>query len=137
MGACAQVGELALLVEADDGVFGQVVDELYLVRLVLHQLQRFRTGQLEPFQLQLFLADLPHLRFDLGQDLRREGSGGVDVIVKAVVNGGADGQLHIGIETLDRLGENVGTGVPVSLAILFVFKGVLIVSHDTFPPYIS
>ena len=109
------------------GVLGQVVDQLHLVGLVLllHELDGLFPGQLEALQLQLLLADLAHLGLDLLQDLRGEGEGGVHVVVEAVVDGGADGQLYIGIEMLDRLGEDVGTGVPVSLAILFVFKGVL------------
>ena len=32
---CTEVGELTLLVEADDGIFRKILNELYLVRLVL------------------------------------------------------------------------------------------------------
>ena len=80
----AEVGELALLVEADDGILGQVVDELHLVGLLplLHELQCLLTGQLEALQLQLLLADLPHLRLDLGQILLCEGKGCVQIVVK-------------------------------------------------------
>ena len=66
----AEVGELALLVEADDGVLGQVVDELDLERLVLllHELDGFRARQLKALELELFLADLAHFGLDLQPD---------------------------------------------------------------------
>ena len=120
MGAGAQVGELALLIEGDVGVLGEIVDELYLIRLalLLHELDGLRPGQLEPLQGQLFLADLAHLGLDLLHDLRGEGEGGVQIVVEALFNGGADGQLHLGIETFDCLRQDVGAGVPVSLAVL-------------------
>ena len=56
----AEVGELALLVEADDGVLGQVVDELDLERLVLllHELDGFLARQLKALELELSLQIL-------------------------------------------------------------------------------
>ena len=74
MGAGAEIRELALLVEGDMGVCGQVVDKLHLVGLclLLHELQSLLPGQLEPLQLQLLLADLPHLRLDLLQMLHHQ-----------------------------------------------------------------
>ena len=51
MRASAQVGEVALLVEADDSVLGQVIDELYLIGLLLffHKFNSFSAGQLKAF----------------------------------------------------------------------------------------
>ena len=131
MGTGAQVGELALLVEGDVGVLGQVVDELHLegLALLLHELQGLSTGQLEPLQLQLLFTNLPHLRLDLLQVLGGEGEGGVHVVVPALVDGGADGQLHLGPQALHRLGHDVGAGVPVGLAVLGIFKGKFVVFH--------
>jgi len=131
VGAGAQVGELALLIEGDVGVGGQVVDELHLVGLLLllHELQGLFPGQLEPLQFQLFLADLPHLRLDLLQMLRGEGEGSVQVVVPALVDGGADGQLHLRPQALHGLGHHVGAGVPVGLAVLRIVKGKLVVLH--------
>ena len=128
MGAGAQVHELALAVEADDGVLRQVVDELHLVGLLLllHVADGLLPRQLEALQLQLLLADLPHLRLDLLHDLLGEGERGVQVIVKAVVDAGADGQLDLGIQAFDGLGQHMGAGVPVGAAVLLIFKGVQI-----------
>ena len=63
MRACAEVGELALRVERDVRIFGQIVDQLDLIRLVLflHIFDGFLTRQLKALELQLFLADLAHL----------------------------------------------------------------------------
>ena len=128
VGTGTQVGELALLVEGDVGVLRQVVDELYLVglTLLLHKLDGLLTGQLKALQLQLLLTDLAHLRLDLLHDLGGEGEGGVHIVVEALVNGGADGQLHLGVQALDGLGQDVRTGVPIGLAVLRIFKGKLV-----------
>ena len=128
----AEVGELALLVEADDGVLGQVVDELDLERLVLllHELDGFLARQLKALELELFLADLAHLRLDLLQILRRKGEGSEQIVVEAVLDAGADGELHLGPQALDRLRQHMGAGVPIGLAVLGIFKGVLVFFVD-------
>ena len=135
MGTGAQVGELPLLVEGDHLPLGQVVDQLYLegLALLLHKLERLGAGQLKPLKLQLLLADFSHLRLDLLQMFGSKGEGGVHIVVPALVNGGADGQLHFGPQALDRLGHDVGAGVPIGLAVGFVLKGILVVffRHDS------
>ena len=134
--AGAQVGELALGVEGDDGIGGQIFDELHLVGLVLlaHIGDGLFPGLLAADDGQPLLADLLHLALDLGQMLRGEGEGRVKVIVPALVNGGADGQLHLRPQALDGLRHDVGAGVPVGLAILRIFKGEL-VFHNKIPPF--
>ena len=136
MGACAQVGEIALRIEGNDRVLGQVVDQLHLVGLVflLHVGNGLGTGLLAADDGQTLLADLLHLRLDLGKMLGSEGEGRVKVIVPALVNGGADGQLHLRPQALDGLRHDVGAGVPVGLAILRIFKGEL-VFHNKIPPF--
>ena len=110
-------------------VLRQILDELHLVglALLLHELQGLFPGQLEALQLQLLLADLPHLPLDLLHDLRGKGEGGVHIVVKALVDGGADGQLHLGVQALDGLGQDVGAGMPIGLAVGLVLKRILIV----------
>ena len=122
----AEVGELALGVEGDDRVLRQVVDELHLVGLALglHVGDGLGSGLLGALQVQALLADLLHLGLDLLQVLVGEGEGGVKVVVPAQVDGGADGQLHLGPQTLDGLRHDVGAGVPIGLAVGFVFEGV-------------
>ena len=129
MGAGAQVGKFALLVEGDGGVFGQILDQLNLEGLALffHKLQRLGPGQFIALQLQLFLADLFHFSFDLLQVLGGKGKGGVHVVVPALGDGGADGQLHFGPQALDSLGHHMGAGVPIGFAVSFVLKSILVV----------
>ena len=132
VGTGAEVRKLALLVEGNDGVLRKVVDKLHLVglALLLHKLHCLLAGQLKALQLQLFLADLPHLCFQLLQLLLREGLGGVKVVVKAVVNAGADGQLHLRVQALHGLGQNVGAGMPIGFPILGIVKGIqVLVTH--------
>ena len=127
--AGAEVGELALGVEGDVRVGGQVVDELDLVRLVLflHVFDSFLARQLKALELQLFLADLAHFGLDGIEMLLGKVERGVKVVVEAVVDRRADGELDLRIQALDGLRHHVGTGVPVRLAILRVFECEFIV----------
>ena len=127
MGAGAQIGEIALLVEADDCVFRQIVDELNLIGLVLffHEFDSFSAGQLKALQFQLFLADFTHFCFQSSQIVGSEGSRSIEIIVEAVVDAGADGQLYIGMQSFHSLRQHVGAGVPIGFAVFFVFKGKL------------
>ena len=106
------------------GVLGQIVDQLHLIGLFLflHVLDSLGAGQLEALQLQLLFTDLTHFSLDLAQVVLGEGEGRVQIVIKAVVDAGADGQLHLRVQALDSLGQDVGAGVPVGLAVLFVFK---------------
>ena len=128
VGAGAQVGELALPIEGDVGVLGQVLNQFHLVglALLLHVADGLLPGQLEALKLELLLADLAHLGLDLLQILLGEGLGAVQVVVEAIVNGRADGQLGIRPQALHRLRQHVGAGVPVGLAVGFVFKGIVV-----------
>ena len=131
MRAGAEVHEFALTVEGDNGVLRQVVDELDLVRLIalLHELQRFLTREFKAFETQLFLADLAHLGLELLEHLRRERLGAVKIVIETVLDGRADGQLHLGVQALHGLGKNVAGGVTVGILVGLVFKGVLIVHN--------
>ena len=124
MGTGAQVGELALLVEGDGSILRQILDQLHLIRLalLLHELNGFLAGQLKALQLQLLLADLPHLGLDLGHVLRGKGKGCIHIVIPALLDGGADGQLHLGPQALDGLRHDVRAGVPVGLAVFLIFK---------------
>ena len=108
------------------GIGRQIVDQLHLIGLVLffHVGNGLCPGLFGPLQADALLADLLHLGFDLGQVLGAEGEGGVKVIVPALVDGGADGQLDLGPQTLDSLSHDVGAGMPVGLAVFGIFKSV-------------
>ena len=105
MRACAQVREIALLIEGDNSVLRQIVYKLDLVRLLalFHELYRLLAGQLKALKLYLLLADLAHLGLYLLEYLGGDGKGRVKIVVKPVFDSGADGQLHLGVEALHRL----------------------------------
>ena len=128
MGASAQVREIPLLVEADNSILGQVVNELYFIGLFLffHKFDGLSAGQFEAFQLQLFLADFAHFCFQGSQIIGSEGSRSIKIIIEAVVNAGADGQLYIGVQSFHSLRQHMGAGVPIGFAVFLVFKGKLI-----------
>ena len=120
-----------LPVEGDHGILGQVVDQFHLVGLVLHQFQSIKPGQFKALQLQLFLADLAHFGFDGLQMLLGEVEGCVKIVVEAVFDSGANGQLHFGVQALDSLRHDVGAGVPIRFAVFGVFKRVdVFFGHD-------
>ena len=140
VGACAQVYELALLIKRDVCVGGQIVNKLHLVGLVLllHEGNGLGPGQLKALQLQLFLADLAHLRLQGVQMLLGKVEGGVEVVVKAALDAGTNGQLHLRIQALNGLGQHMGAGVPIGFAILRVFKGIdVFFAHGSYSPFLG
>ena len=128
MRACAQVGELALLVEGNGSVFRQIVNQLYLVRLLalFHELDGLCARQLEALELLLLLADFAHLCLESIEVLLREGERRIKIVVEAVVDGRADGQLHLRIQAFYCLRENVRYRVTVGVAVFLVLKRVLV-----------
>ncbi len=118
----AQVGKALLLVEGDHAVLGKVVDQLHLVGLVLDKLQRLGAGKLEPLQFGVLLDDAAHFLFHVLEKLGREGLVHVEVVVKAVVDGRADGQPRLRPQRLHRLRQHMAGGVPQRPAAVGVVK---------------
>lgn len=119
----AQIHKFALTVKAQFIALGGVLlHQLQFIGLVLHQLPGLGWLQLKPLDGKVFLDNFFHLPLQLGQVVGGKGSGSVKIIVKAAVNGRADGQLDSRIEPLYRLGQNVRGRVPKGLFSLFVLK---------------
>ena len=97
---------------------------MHLVGLVflLHQRNCLGTGQFKAFDLQIFLDDLLHLTLKRLKCIGGKRDLGIDVIVKAVVDRGTDGELCGGIETLDRLCQNVRRGVTEQVLTRLILK---------------
>ena len=125
MRACAKVHEFALAVEADDGILRQVADELHLVGLAefFHVGDSFCAGQLKALEREVFLFDLHKLFLDGLKVSEGEGFRRVEIVIEAVVDRGADGELHIRVQALYGLRQHVGSGVAVCPAAAFVCKG--------------
>ena len=122
VGADAHINVVALLVEADDGILGQVADVLLLILGVtlLHQLDGLVSGQDEGLDGQICLDDLLHLLFNFQEILVGELSvAEVHIVVEALFGSGAVGKVRIGIQMLDGLGHDVGGGVAQNVLLLF------------------
>ena len=121
VGSDAHVHVLALLVEAELGLLGQVSHMLDLVVLlaIFHQLDGFGAGQNEGLDGKILFADLLHLFLDGGQVLVGQlGVAEVDVVVEAVLGGGAEGKVSLGVQALDGLGHDMGSGVAQDMQLL-------------------
>lgn len=102
MRACAQVRELTLRVERDDGILRQVVDELDLIRLTerLHIGHGLGARLLAADEGELFLADLLHLGLNGVEVLLREAEVCIKIVVPAAVDGRAMASLTCGYRRL-------------------------------------
>ncbi|CAM5197645.1 hypothetical protein CDEN61S_00385 [Castellaniella denitrificans] len=123
--AAAQVDEVALAVQADLFVGGDRGDDLGLVGLAdaaeeLHGLVPV------PFLARHgFVAarQFGHLLFDGFQVFRREGPLVREIVVETVVDDRADGDLGVGKQGLDRVGQQVRRGVPDQVQAFGVLVG--------------
>ena len=129
----AHIDVLALLEEAELGLVGQVSHVLDLIVLValFHQLDSLCAGQDEGLDGQILFGDLAHLLLDVGQVFVGQlGVAEVNVVVEAVLGGGAEGKVSLRVEALDGLSHDVGCGVTDNVQFLvlraFVHMTVLI-----------
>ena len=123
--ACAQVGEVALMIQRNQLAFRQILNQLYLIRLILlaEQVERILAGNLLANHRNALLDDFFHLRLDLFQILRREIVFGINIVIEAVVDGRSDCQLDIRIQVLDCLCQNVRSGVTQGPLAHIIIKG--------------
>ena len=108
----AEVDEVALRVERHRRR-GDALEDLDLVTLAApsEELDRLRARHLLALERQVGFHDLAHDLLDLGEVLRREWRRAVEVVVEAVLDGGADGDFHLGKQSLHGLGHDVRGGV--------------------------
>src|SRR5450830_461910 len=120
----AEVDEVALGVDADGLLAGEVLDELDLERLVRARAgrtgcarrpedgQRLGARQLGARHRQVLAHDPGHLLLDTPEVGVGDGLGGLEVVVEAVLDGGADGVLRAREQAQDGLRHDVRRGVP-------------------------
>ena len=99
----------------------QVVDQLDLVRLIGELLARFVRAHFAVDERVILADDLAHPRFDLVQVFRQQCARQVKVIVKAVLDGRADGDLAFGEHFQHRLRHHVRSRVPDTMQFVVVF----------------
>ena len=107
--AAAEVEPVALEIDLQVLVFGNGVDQLDLEHLAL-LLEDVARAVALPHLLgegRVALDDLAHLRLDRGEILRRERLVAEEVVVEAVLDDRADGDLRAGEELLHRLRQHV------------------------------
>ena len=111
----AEIDKLSLLIEADLRPLRQIFDQFHFIGLLtlFHKGDGFLSGFCETGDFQILFDNLLHLPFQLLQVFRGKSSLDVNIIVKSVSNGGADGQFCLGIQALNRLSQDVGGGMPV------------------------
>ena len=122
VGSDAHINVLALLVEAELGLIGQVVHMLQLIVLLAlgHQLHSFIARQDERLDGKVFLADLLHFLFNVGKVfIAQFGIAQVNIIEKAVFGSGAKGKVGLRIQALDGLCHNVGSRMAQNVQFFF------------------
>ena len=77
----------------------------------------FLAGDRLVFELLVLLGDLLHLRLDFLEIVRRDAVGHVEIIVEAVFNRRAVGELRVRPEAQDGGGHHVGGGVAEPLEV--------------------
>jgi hypothetical protein len=121
VGPAAQIGEFALLVDGD-GAFRQLLDHLELVGLVLVERQGLGLGDLPAANRELGFDQFLDLGLDAGEVLLRDRRH-VDVVVEALFDHRADGELGLRVKPQDGLGHDVGRAVAHDRERLRVLRG--------------
>ena len=123
MRACAKLGKLALLVEADVfALVGMLLDKLNLVdfSLVLIVFYCLIGSHFKSLKRKLFLNDLLHLRLNLFKILGEERLLNVKIVIETVCDRGAYRKLSFGIKSFDRLSHNMRRCVTEGLLCLLI-----------------
>ena len=108
-----QIDELAVFVKGQGLAFFQVGEDFLFVGSVGDHFFRFLARNIDSLELVVLLDDPLHLAFDLFQVFGRKRLGHVEVVVEAVVNGRADGQLRVREEAQHGLRQHVRHAVAV------------------------
>ncbi len=110
VGAAAQIDPVALRIEGDSFVFRQVLDQLGLVFLaaLLEEFYPLVAVDHRADEGRVAGDDFPHPRLDRREVFRGERFVAREIIVKAVLDRRADGDLGAGIEVLHGLGQHMG-----------------------------
>ena len=111
MRAAAEVGEGSAAVERDRLSGGNVRESLELVALVGEELRRLPARHLESLEGQIVRDQPEHLGLDRREVLGRDPVIEVDIVVEALLRGGPDVKLHVGIQATKRGRHDMGGAV--------------------------
>ena len=121
----AKIRKFPLAVKADRLALTRMfLNQLHLIRLALffHFGLRFVRGQRKPLQGQVFLDNLLDFRLNFRQILRGQRPVKIKVIIKPVLNRGANRQLGLGEQPLDRLRHHMRSRMPIRMFALRLLK---------------
>ena len=112
MRSCTEIHEISLAVERNHCVFRKILNQLYLIWLILffHKFNRFISRKGKFLKLCTFLDDLLHFFLDLVQILSAERLC-IKIIIISCINGWSDCKFYVWIKVLHCLCQNMGTGV--------------------------
>mmetsp|Transcript_16660 Transcript_16660/g.40842 ORF Transcript_16660/g.40842 Transcript_16660/m.40842 type:complete len:383 (-) Transcript_16660:188-1336(-) len=120
--AAAQVHHGPAAVARDDGVARQVADQLHLELVLREHLQRLVARHHDALERLLVFADALHALLDaVTLVVRQRALAQEAVIVEALLDGGADGEVRAVLQ-LQRLAQHVRGTVPVQLLALRVVE---------------
>ena len=122
--ACAQVCEVALFVEGDNSIFGQILNQFYFVRFFsfFHVFDCFFSGQFEFFDCDIFFRNFLHFCFQSFQFFLCESFFSVEIIVEAVSDSGADRNFSFGVQAFYSLCQHMRCCVAECQFAGFIFE---------------
>ncbi|OIQ72910.1 hypothetical protein GALL_454590 [mine drainage metagenome] len=125
VGAAAEIIEIPLAVAGNALVFGNGGHDLHLQRLS-HGLEA-GDGLAPPENLMndfhTLRHDPAHLRLDGREILGREWRRDEEIVVEAILDGGADPHAGMGVQALDRLRQKMGRGMADQIQALRILAG--------------
>ena len=84
--SAAKVGKIALLIERNNRAFGQIMNELHLVRFFIffHELDGVLAGKFKPFKRQVGFDYFRHFLFYFGKVVNSDGRFKIYIVIKTV-----------------------------------------------------
>ena len=122
---CAEIHKIALTIEANHGVFGQVANEFHLIGLILflHEANSLLAGEFETLKRQVFGNYLCNFLFNLRKIFGAERNIRVKVVVEAVIDRRSDCKLDFRPKAFHGLCKDVCPGVAIGPFAAVVGKG--------------
>ncbi len=125
MRSAAQIRKIALAVQRNDFAFRQIINDFGFVMFafVREKLDSFITRHNHALQLFVAFDDFMHFLFDFCKIISGKRLFARKVIIKAVFNSRADGNLNVRPQFFDGLSHNVRAGVAQNVQALFILTG--------------
>ena len=109
MGTAAKIGKVTLSVKGNNFIFRQILNNFGLIMFshIFEELDGFVTRHNNSFDLFVTFNDFVHFLFDFGKILRRKRFFAGKIVIKAVFNSGAYGNLNVFPQFFDGFGHHM------------------------------